>query len=75
VILSELGIIGVILLSRFAAIPIRSILGTKNAQAYAAALLVFVPSLLLDHFLWTSSFGLLFLFVLFGMSAESGSDE
>jgi O-antigen ligase len=74
-VIAELGLIGLVLSFLFAVTYLIAIFDTKNAQAYAGALFVLIPSLLLDHFLWTSNFGLLFLFVLLGISAESGSDE
>lgn len=73
-ILTELGILGLLLAVPFVVLIISDSIKKKNT-ATIAMFLVLLPSLLLDHFLWTSSFGLLFLFVLFGMSAESESDE
>ena len=75
---SELGIVGLALfLFAFGAIffkqgsdpcgLIRDAMNNKNA-IFSIALLVLVPSLFLDHWLWTSHFGLLFLFLLLGLS-------
>jgi O-antigen ligase len=74
-IVAELGLVGFVLSFLFAATYLMGVFETKNAPIHIGALFVLAPSLLLDHFLWTSSFGLLFLFVLLGIIAESGSDE
>lgn len=66
-VLSELGIPGVFLLVLFLVL-FRSGFGLRDTHALAGTCLVFVPSLLLDHFLWSSHFGLLFLFVLLGLA-------
>ncbi|HWQ59963.1 MAG TPA: O-antigen ligase family protein [Candidatus Fimivivens sp.] len=74
-IVAELGLVGFVLSFLFTATYLMGVFETKNAPIHIGALFVLAPSLLLDHFLWTSNFGLLFLFVLLGIIAESGSDE
>lgn len=68
---AELGFIGFVLSFLFAVTYLKTVYDTKNAPAHVGALFVLVPSLLLDHFLWTSNFGLLFLFVLLGIVVGS----
>ncbi len=41
-----------------------------HGAIYIVALVVLVPALLLDHYLWTSHFGLLFFFLLLGFAAR-----
>ncbi len=69
-IFAELGLVGFVLSFLFSAAYLMAVFEKKNAPAYTGALLVLIPSLLLDHFLWTSNFGLLFLFVLLGIAVD-----
>jgi hypothetical protein len=74
-ILSELGIPGLVFSLCIFWFLIASMLKTKTTlgkgQTLAfAILLVLIPSLLFDHFLWDSNFGLLFLFALIGLKFD-----
>lgn len=66
---SELGLIGCILL--FASLlSIAASIRWKDHIIPVCALLSLLPSLLLDHWLWTSHFGLYFFFLLFGLAVR-----
>ncbi|NTW75572.1 MAG: O-antigen ligase family protein [Candidatus Moranbacteria bacterium] len=69
-IFAELGFIGLALSFLFVVNYLMAVFEKKNAPIYVGALFVLAPSLLLDHFLWTSNFGLLFLFVLLGIAVD-----
>ncbi len=47
----------------------KTLFQSKNAL-FGIALLVFVPSLFLDHFLWSSHFGLFFFFLILGLASR-----
>ena len=64
---SELGLIGLVLFLVF----LFQIVKRSNENAiFSIALLALVPSLFLDHLLWSSHFGILFLFLLLGLAAH-----
>lgn len=63
---AELGVIGLVLFVVF----IGSLFVSPGTFAGKMAVLVLLPSFLLDHFLWTSHFGLLFSFLLLGFVAK-----
>lgn len=68
---SELGVVGLLLFVCFLVFSLLPILKSKilnHKSALFIALLALVPSLFFDHWLWTSHFGLLFLFLLLGLS-------
>ncbi len=67
---SELGIPGLVLSLCFFGSLALPWLRKKNVPTLAGTFLVFLPSLLLDHFLWDSNFGLLFLFVALGITTS-----
>jgi O-antigen ligase len=82
---AELGLVGLILFVAFLfsvilnavknlEIPLRQSADRNDNQGhstmYIAALVVLVPILLLDHYLWTSHFGLFFLFLLLGLASR-----
>ncbi len=46
------------------------LLKKENTPMFIGALLALIPSLFLDHWLWSSHFGLLFLFLLLGLSSR-----
>lgn len=73
-ILAELGIVG-LLLSGFLAFRFFWLPGRKSDTVAIAILFAVLPSLLLDHFLWTSTFGLLFSATLFGIVAACLSGQ
>jgi O-antigen ligase len=62
---SELGLIGLILFGLFL---FQVVTQSNKNVIFGIALLALVPSLFFDHWLWTSHFGLLFLFLLLGLS-------
>lgn len=62
---AELGVPGILLLLLFL-VAFRSGFGLRDTHALAGTCLVFLPSLLSDHFLWTSPSGVLLFFVLLG---------
>ncbi len=68
---SELGFVGLSLFVCFLAYSMFPILQLKilhQNSEILIALLALVPSLFLDHWLWSSHFGILFLFLLLGLS-------
>jgi O-antigen ligase len=82
---AELGLVGLILFVAFLfsvilnavknlEIPLRQSADRNDNQGhstmYIVALVVLVPILLLDHYLWTSHFGLFFLFLLLGLASR-----
>jgi O-antigen ligase len=79
-ILSELGLVGLVLFVAFPGFQLyqgltlrplpRSDLDTKRSTIFGIAFLTLIPSLLLDHWLWASHFGLLFLFLLLGLASR-----
>ncbi|MEI7749554.1 MAG: O-antigen ligase family protein [Candidatus Moraniibacteriota bacterium] len=75
-ILSELGIPGFVFSLCFFWFLLSSIMKKKGISNTGKSLAIAVlpsilPSLLLDHFLWDSNFGLLFLFVLLGLTFDT----
>ncbi|MFZ3031941.1 MAG: O-antigen ligase family protein [Candidatus Moraniibacteriota bacterium] len=72
-ILAELGLVGLLLFVGFLVFSFLPILQSKivnHDSAILIALLVLIPSLFLDHWLWTSHFGLLFFFFLAGLATR-----
>ncbi len=71
-VLAELGVVGLLLFGIF----VYSLFwgSQQRTVVMTAVLLVLVPSLLLDHWLWSSHFGLFFLFLLLGL-AQSRDEE
>lgn len=74
-VLAEIGVIGLFLWFLFLGTILLSwkrYLTLQKSQSvrviFAIALLALVPSLFLDHWLWSSHFGLFFLFLLLGLS-------
>lgn len=83
-VLAELGVVGLVLFVFFFGSVIASVAkqsrdchgsealprNDRNKQSivFVIALLALVPSLFLDHFLWSSHFGLLFFFLLAGLA-------
>ena len=65
---AELGLVGVILFVAF-------MVSTVRKDISVVGLLALVPALLLDHYLWTSHFGLLFLFVLLGLVSRRDEEK
>lgn len=63
---SELGLIGIVLFVLFLFFILKSSITNHNS----AILIAIIPSLLLDHWLWSSHFGLLFLFLLLGFATR-----
>lgn len=63
---AELGLVGLVFFTAF----IVSLFMRRIDPVSAAALIAFVPALLLDHYLWTSHFGLFFLFLLLGLASR-----
>ena len=63
---AELGVIGLILFVGFLVSVFRSRIFSQKS----AILLILLPSLLLDHWFWSSHFGLLFFFLLAGFVAR-----
>ncbi len=79
---SELGIVGLMLLIGFlvsALLPILkslpALLEGKIKNHQSAILIAIIPSLLLDHWLWTSHFGLLFFFLLLALVSRKPLTE
>ena len=77
-IFAELGLVGFVLLVLFLAVVIKSWIpghppaGGRDDKniVFLGVLVTLLPSLLLDHWLWTSHFGLFFLFILLGLAAR-----
>ncbi len=75
-ILTELGIPGLVLalcffwFSLFPIVKTKTPLGDGRAPVIVI-LLILIPSLLLDHFLWDSNFGLMFVFILLGLTFDT----
>ncbi len=74
-ILAEIGVIGLFLWFLFLGTVLLSwkkYLISKRQESvqviFGIALLVLIPSLLLDHWLWSSHFGIFFVFLLLGLS-------
>ena len=67
---SELGLVGLLLFVGFLVSSLFLILKSKIINHTSAILIVLIPSLLLDHWLWTSHFGLLFMFLLLGFASR-----
>lgn len=61
---AEGGVIGLLIFLLFL---IQTVKFSKENAIFGIALLTLIPSLFLDHFLWTSHFGLLFFFLLAGL--------
>ncbi len=79
-IMVELGVIGCIFfLFLLSSLWIHIVRSFKNIDdisiVFFCAIFTIVPSLLLDHFLWSSHFGILFLFFLFGMVSRQYAIE
>lgn len=78
-VLAELGVVGIILLIgcmvQFIWLGLSS-LGKKDSRGVAllASLIVLIPVLFLDHWLWTSHFGILLFFFLTGMFLKLKKD-
>lgn len=73
-IFAELGLVGFVWFVLFLVVGIKTWIpgqarDDKNI-VFFAALATLLPSLLLDHWLWTSHFGLFFLFILLGLAAR-----
>lgn len=69
-ILAELGLVGLLLFVGFLVFSFLPILQSKIVNHNSAILIAFLtlmPSFFLDHWLWTSHFGLLLLFLLAGL--------
>lgn len=67
---AELGIVGLVLFSFFlGSILYRSRRGTDTI--FAIAFLTLIPGLFLDHWLWTSHFGILLIFLFAGLATRS----
>lgn len=67
---SELGIIGLALFFGFLVFSIFPILKSSIINHQSTILIVIIPSLFLDHWLWSSHFGLIFLFLLLGLASR-----
>jgi O-antigen ligase len=74
---AELGLIGLVLFSGFIVfllVPILKSLSVRQAgkivNQKSAILVTLLPILLLDHYLWTSHFGLFFLFLFLGLASR-----
>lgn len=75
---SELGVVGLLLLAGFLVFSLLPILKSKivhYTSAISIAFLSLIPSLFLDHWLYTSHFGLLFFFLILGLVSRSGKRE
>ncbi len=68
---SELGLIGIVLFVLFLFFILKSSITNHNS----AILIAIFPSLFLDHFLWSSHFGLLFFFLLLGLASRKPLTE
>ena len=74
----ELGLVGFVLLVLFLAVVIKSWIpghppaGGRDDKniVFLGVLVTLLPSLFLDHWLWTSHFGLFFLFILLGLTTR-----
>lgn len=69
-IFAELGLIGFLLFVGFLVFSLSSILKSRIINPESAILIVLLPSLFLDHWIWTSHFGLLFFFLLLGVASQ-----
>jgi hypothetical protein len=67
---AELGLVGLVLFVGFLVSLLILILKSSFLNPQSAVLVVLVPILLLDHYLWTSHFGLFFLFLLLGLASR-----
>lgn len=67
---AELGLVGLVLFLGFLVSILVPILKSKIVNQKSALLVTLVPIALLDHYLWTSHFGLLFLFLLLGLAVR-----
>jgi O-antigen ligase len=74
-VLAEVGAVGLVLFLAFLFGVFRSewhifapVAGSGGGSAFFFGLVALVPSLMLDHFLWSSHFGLLLFFLLAGLS-------
>lgn len=65
-IFAELGVIGFLLFIGFLFLVLKSEI--NNPQS--VILIAFIPSLFLDHFLWSSHFGLFFFFLFLGLATR-----
>jgi O-antigen ligase len=68
---SELGLIGIVLFVLFLFFILKSSITNHNS----AILIAIFPSLFLDHWLWSSHFGLLFFFLLLGLASRKQLTE
>lgn len=66
---AELGIVGLVLFSIFLGSSLYR-LGSGTDPTFAIAFLALIPILLLDHWLWTSHFGILILFLFAGLATR-----
>lgn len=72
-IFTELGLVGFLLFLSFLGSTLwqmRHLLRKKENILFGIALIVLLPSLLVDHFLWSSHFGLFFLFLLLSLASK-----
>ncbi len=77
-IFAELGLVGFVLFVLFLVVVIKSCIpghppaGGRDDKniVFLGVLVTLLPSLFLDHWLWTSHFGLFFLFILLGLSVR-----
>lgn len=65
---AELGLVGLVLFLGFLVSLLSSILKSGIVNQKSALLVTLLPIALLDHYLWTSHFGLLFFFILLGLA-------
>ncbi len=71
-VLSELGIVGLVLFILFLGSVIWQFYKGPSFSRliFSIAILTLIPSLFLDHWLWSSHFGLLFFFLLLGFTSR-----
>lgn len=65
---AELGLAGVMLFTAFLASVVWQVLRGRTRLVWVGVCLSLLPSLLVDHWLWSSHFGLIFLFLILGLS-------
>ena len=69
-IFAELGLVGFLLFVGFLVFSLSSILKSRIINPESTILIVLLPSLFLDHWIWTSHFGLFFFFLLLGFAVR-----
>lgn len=69
-IFSELGLVGLLFFIGLLAVALLPLLKSSIINPQSAALAAFLPSFFLDHWLWTSHFGLLFFFLIAGLATR-----